>query len=127
MLVEKLEFLFNVIRIIQVDITGLTSGPMKLLLASREDTSEDPRSFGNTSVSHCDLASRALSWSDKKTKKAISTSDCCGTGLDKISPVVSRFGLSWYSTRLRRDGGVGGERWVRIPVKNWIFWGQIKY
>ena len=86
MLVELLEFLFDVILILQVDITCLTSDSVKLLLAFREDTCEDPRSFGITSESHCDLASRA-----RRTKKQES-SELSGDGGQYIGLLCDRFG-----------------------------------
>ena len=99
MLVETLQLLFNVILIVQVDITCLTSGSLKLLVAFREDTSEDPRFFGITSESHCDLASWA-GRADKKPRKpcewsVVSTLDCCVTGLDNNQPRGGAGGLVW--------------------------------
>ena len=117
MLVETLEFLFNVIFIVQVDITCLASGSMKLLLVFREDTCQDPRSFGNTSGSHCDLGEQCRP--TKKPRKqwlVVSTLDCCVTGLDKISPLVGRFGLSiLVSTRLR--GELKGDSFIKKDLR----------
>ena len=58
---------------------------------------------------------------DKKTKKAVigglvSTLDCCVTGLDKISPLVGRFGLSiLVSTRLR--GELKGDSFIKKDLR----------